>query len=497
MVRLAAVASACVVAASLLPASVGANNNLAPSPRLQFERRQASSATTSSKHHHSSSSANAGGSGASTTPAAAAAPTSAPSVSGSVSIPASVLAILSTITSGTDYPYPTPTTISSTPSAGAQNTYIPKAPPLPNFAALSSNDYPDLDILPSKSTRASVLAQNKQWLSAVDFSSVPNITPSQDGSCASDPQLAAQAAQNGWWTCGGYTRSTDVTTCPQTNTFGLSYDDGPSPGTPAVLQYLDQHNLKATFFLVGSRAISRPEMVAYEYITGHQLSVHTWSHPSLTTLSNADIYLELRWTMKIIEDITGVVPNTMRPPYGDIDDRVRAICKLLNLTPIIWTGIGTEGGNMETFDTEDWQIASGVASSQQVYTNFANIFKQAPSLSTGYIVLAHDLYAQSCLIATEAILPLALAASPKQSMMPIVQCMLKPLGDAYVQTDRNISGLGPAATPSGSSAVSGAGATGTPGSSGNSSGAERSTSAFYVVGTLTLAMCIAAAATLI
>lgn len=101
----------------------------------------------------------------------------------------------------------------------------------------------------------------------------------------------------------------------------LSYDDGPSPYTPKLLEYLEAHNLKSTFFVVGSRAISRPEMLAYEHMTGHQLSVHTWSHPALTTLSNEDIVLELGWTKKVIHDITGVTPNTMRPPYGDIDDR--------------------------------------------------------------------------------------------------------------------------------------------------------------------------------
>lgn len=44
---------------------------------------------------------------------------------------------------------------------------------------------------------------------------------------------------------------------------------------------------------------------------------------------------ELGWTKKAIKDVVGVTPNTMRPPYGDIDDRVRAICKLMGLTPVV------------------------------------------------------------------------------------------------------------------------------------------------------------------
>jgi peptidoglycan/xylan/chitin deacetylase (PgdA/CDA1 family) len=53
-------------------------------------------------------------------------------------------------------------------------------------------------------------------------------------------------------------------------------------------------------------------MVQTEYMLGHQLSVHTWAHSPLTTLTNEQIVAELGWTKKIIKDITGVTPN-VRP----------------------------------------------------------------------------------------------------------------------------------------------------------------------------------------
>lgn len=102
-------------------------------------------------------------------------------------------------------------------------------------------------------------------------------------------------------------------------TWGLSFDDGPSPDTPRLLNYLAAHNLHSTFFVVGSRVISRPEMLQTEYMEGHQISVHTWSHTALTTLSNEQIIAELGWTAKAIKDVTGLTPSTMRPPYGDIE----------------------------------------------------------------------------------------------------------------------------------------------------------------------------------
>jgi len=76
-------------------------------------------------------------------------------------------------------------------------------------------------------------------------------------------------------------------------------------------------------------------------------AVHTWSHPYLSTLSNEQIIAELGWTKKIIKDVLGVTPNMMRPPYGDIDDRVRAISLAMGLTPVMWTRISPEA----TFDT--------------------------------------------------------------------------------------------------------------------------------------------------
>lgn len=91
----------------------------------------------------------------------------------------------------------------------------------------------------------------------------------------------------------------------------------------------------ATFFVVGSRVIERPAVVVDEYMQGHEISVHTWSHrvrpfkfvfeevindrlQPLTSLTNEQIVAELGWTRKAIKTVLGVTPTTMRPPFGDI-----------------------------------------------------------------------------------------------------------------------------------------------------------------------------------
>jgi hypothetical protein len=58
----------------------------------------------------------------------------------------------------------------------------------------------------------------------LDGFTIPDIPPTADGSCAGDPAAAADAANRGWWTCGGYTRATDITACPDKQTWGVRYE---------------------------------------------------------------------------------------------------------------------------------------------------------------------------------------------------------------------------------------------------------------------------------
>lgn len=64
-------------------------------------------------------------------------------------------------------------------------------------------------------------------------------------------------------------------------------------------------------------------------------------------LTTEQVVAELGWTRKAIKTVLGVTPTLMRPPYGDIDDRVRAISLAMGMVPVIWTR--TPSG--ATFDT--------------------------------------------------------------------------------------------------------------------------------------------------
>jgi peptidoglycan/xylan/chitin deacetylase (PgdA/CDA1 family) len=247
-----------------------------------------------------------------------------------------------------------------------------------------------------------------------------------------------------------------------------------------LLDYLSSVNLITTFFIVGSRALSRQNILQAEYMLGHQLSVHTWSHPSLTTLTTEQVVAELGWTAKIIKDVTGVTPNTFRPPYGDIDDRIRAIGLAMGFTPVIWTSY-----NGVSFDTNDWHVAAGTVSASGVLAAFENILSDATQLSTGFIVLAHDLYQQSVDLATGYILPDALArTNPSFNLTSIIECLGQPLSNAYKETNNNSTNPPPNGINSAPSLGSA--------SPTSTSGAERTTTSSSLVGALVAAMVLPA-----
>ena len=174
----------------------------------------------------------------------------------------------------------------------------------------------------------------------------------------------------------------------------------------------------------------------------------------MTTLTNDQVIAELGWSRKIIKDVLGVTPTFWRPPYGDVDNRVRAIATAMGLQTSIWTRISPTA----TFDTgglcssatsslqvltfhyvSDFNIAGGTTNPEQVLNNWHSIVNNASVINTGFIVLEHDLFQQTVDIAMDYILPDALAHQPPFRIEPIITCLGKPLSDAYLETNDNKS----------------------------------------------------------
>ena len=212
---------------------------------------------------------------------------------------------------------------------------------------LNGVNYPELDVPPSTNTA---------WSSRFLTGNIPNI-----------PVNPQQLANPDW--------TNDITKCSNPTSWGLTYDDGPSQYTLDLLQQLSQRNLKATFFVVGSRVVENPTILQQVYSAGHQIAIHTWSHTALTTQTNDQIIAEIMWTAQIIKQVIGVTPKFFRPPYGDIDDRVRQVLKNMGIVPILWSlDSGDGAGSTTVADTVQQQISAG---------------------GSGFISLEHDLFQQA------------------------------------------------------------------------------------------------------
>ncbi|WP_069174219.1 polysaccharide deacetylase family protein [Streptomyces griseus] len=160
---------------------------------------------------------------------------------------------------------------------------------------------------------------------------------------------AAQAA-----TCNGYV--------------GLTFDDGPSGNTPALLSALKQNGLRATMFNEGQKAAANPSLVRAQVDAGMWVGNHSYTHPHLIQQSQSQMDSELSRTQQAIAGAGGGTPRLFRPPYGESNATLQAVAAKYGLTQIIWD-----------VDSQDWNGAGADA-----------IVQANARLTDGQIILMHD-----------------------------------------------------------------------------------------------------------
>ncbi|MDX2524978.1 polysaccharide deacetylase family protein [Streptomyces europaeiscabiei] len=149
---------------------------------------------------------------------------------------------------------------------------------------------------------------------------------------------------------------------------GLTFDDGPSGNTSALLGALQRNGLRATMFNQGQYAAANPALVRAQVAAGMWVANHSYTHPHLTQLSQAQIDSEISRTQQAIAGAGGGTPKLFRPPYGETNGTVRSVAARYGLTEIIWN-----------VDSQDWNGASADA-----------IAQAAARLTNGQVILMHD-----------------------------------------------------------------------------------------------------------
>ncbi len=96
----------------------------------------------------------------------------------------------------------------------------------------------------------------------------------------------------------------------------LTFDDGPTPHTEAVLQILQQKGIPTTFYVIGQELEKQPQLGRRIVEQGHELGNHSYTHPRFLLKSLSFVKQEIDSTNQLIR-VTGYTgPITFRPPYG-------------------------------------------------------------------------------------------------------------------------------------------------------------------------------------
>mgnify|MGYP004520420061 CR=1 FL=1 len=149
----------------------------------------------------------------------------------------------------------------------------------------------------------------------------------------------------------------------------ITLDDGPhATNTQKILDILDAHNAKATFFMLGQNVVNNEEVVKDVYKRGNEIGIHTWDHKQLTKLSQDEIVSQVERTSDAIYKIIGKRPKLVRPPYGAINDTVK---NSINYSLILWN-----------IDSLDWKSRD----EKQIVPLVMN------SVQDGDIILLHDIH---------------------------------------------------------------------------------------------------------
>lgn len=122
----------------------------------------------------------------------------------------------------------------------------------------------------------------------------------------------------------------------------LTFDDGPSESTPALLELLARLDVRATFFLTGAAVERLPEVARAVAAAGHEIGSHGYSHQPLYLRSRSFIASEVDRAQEAIARITGVTPALYRPAYGCRWFGLDAALRRRGLTAVMWTVMGRD-----------------------------------------------------------------------------------------------------------------------------------------------------------
>jgi peptidoglycan-N-acetylglucosamine deacetylase len=121
----------------------------------------------------------------------------------------------------------------------------------------------------------------------------------------------------------------------------LTYDDGPNdPHTMRLLEVLERHGVKATFFMIGRYVRQRPEIARAVAAAGHVIGNHTFTHPNLIFTGAAEAGRQLEECEQALSEVVGEHSALFRPPFGGRTPWVLEVARARGLHTVMWSITG-------------------------------------------------------------------------------------------------------------------------------------------------------------
>ena len=128
------------------------------------------------------------------------------------------------------------------------------------------------------------------------------------------------------------------------NYVALTFDDGPTQYTTAIVDILKHYDVGGTFFLIGNKSKNHPDIVQYVYNNGYTIGSHSMKHDNMVKLTYEHQEKDLLQTTAILEEIISEDVNLYRPPYGSFNSSTENLIQANDKKMVLWNR-----------DTKDWQ----------------------------------------------------------------------------------------------------------------------------------------------
>ncbi len=266
-----------------------------------------------------------------------------------------------------------PTTRPLVPATSHTSPHTVTVPPIPSSALPASPTPPSSAPVSTAATTTPPTSGPSPTRRPPSTSPPPTTSgPARTATAPSNKRVAPAQPAGYTWSLAAAGSASAVSFLPGSGSrkvVALTFDDGPGPNTPQILDVLASHGVHGTFCQIGRQVGDFPDSEKRIVAEGNALCNHSWDHVYARTTSSATIPGEVDQTNAAIQAATGVRPDVMRAPGGLWTTALYSALAARHMVPLGWA-----------VDPDDWK-RPGTA---------AIVSRVLDQVRPGAVILMHD-----------------------------------------------------------------------------------------------------------